>query len=84
MMSQAEGTKLLRALNRVLNHLEEWLIATMIAAGVPVTSIVSTLSEEWELSAHRVRELLRAGTLPPPEFTRPEVARVLIDALRVA
>src|SRR3954469_8970146 len=32
MMSQAEGTKLLRALNRVLNHLEEWLIATMIAA----------------------------------------------------
>lgn len=34
-------------------------IATMIAAGVPVTSIVSTLSEEWELSAHRVRELLR-------------------------
>ena len=32
MMSQTEGTKLLRALNRVLNHLEEWLIATMIAA----------------------------------------------------
>src|SRR3954453_6251428 len=32
MMSQAEGTQLLRALNRVLNHLEEWLIATMIAA----------------------------------------------------
>src|SRR4051812_30399657 len=32
MMSQAEGTKLLRALNRVLDHLEEWLIATMIAA----------------------------------------------------
>lgn len=28
----AGGTKLLRALNRVLNHLEEWLIATMIAA----------------------------------------------------
>src|SRR3954453_23757471 len=32
MMSQAEGTKLLRALNRVLDHLEEWLIATLIAA----------------------------------------------------
>jgi C4-dicarboxylate transporter, DctM subunit len=26
------GTKLLRVLNRVLNHLEEWLIATLIAA----------------------------------------------------
>ncbi|HNP69774.1 MAG TPA: sulfate adenylyltransferase [Kouleothrix sp.] len=34
------------------------------------------------LSGTRVRELLRAGTLPPPEFTRPEVARVLIDAMR--
>src|SRR3954469_2304042 len=32
MMSQAEGTKLLRAMNRVLDHLEEWLIATLIAA----------------------------------------------------
>jgi sulfate adenylyltransferase len=36
------------------------------------------------LSGTRVRELLRSGQAPPPEFTRPEVARVLIDALRVA
>ena len=36
------------------------------------------------LSGTRVRELLRAGELPPPEFTRPEVAQVLIDALRAA
>jgi sulfate adenylyltransferase len=36
------------------------------------------------LSGSRVRELLRAGTPPPPEFTRPEVARVLIEALRAA
>jgi sulfate adenylyltransferase len=34
------------------------------------------------LSGTRVRELLRAGTPPPPEFTRPEVAQVLIEALR--
>jgi sulfate adenylyltransferase len=29
-----------------------------------------------------VRQLLSAGELPPVEFSRPEVARVLIDAYR--
>jgi len=32
------------------------------------------------LSGTRVRELLVAGELPPVEFTRPEVARILIEA----
>jgi sulfate adenylyltransferase len=34
------------------------------------------------LSGTKVRQLLRDGQLPPPEFSRPEVARILIDAMR--
>jgi sulfate adenylyltransferase len=36
------------------------------------------------LSGTKVRELLSAGQLPPIEFSRPEVAQVLIEAQRAA
>ncbi|NOV00559.1 sulfate adenylyltransferase [Paenibacillus planticolens] len=39
-------------------------------------------SQHLHLSGTKVRGLLRGGECPPPEFTRPEVAQVLIEGLR--
>ena len=39
-------------------------------------------STQVSLSGTKVRDLLRAGQLPPPEFSRPEVAQILIDSMK--
>ncbi|MBW4521750.1 MAG: sulfate adenylyltransferase [Scytolyngbya sp. HA4215-MV1] len=42
----------------------------------------STREERVHLSGTKVREMLRRGELPPPEFSRPEVAAELARAMR--
>jgi sulfate adenylyltransferase len=36
------------------------------------------------LSGTKVREMLRSGQSPPPEYTRPEIAAILVRAMREA
>ncbi|MGF1520143.1 MAG: sulfate adenylyltransferase [Nodosilinea sp.] len=43
----------------------------------------SDKDERIHLSGTKVREMLRRGELPPPEFSRPEVAAELAKAMRV-
>jgi len=38
--------------------------------------------EKVSLSGTKVRQMLMDGQIPPPEFTRPEIAQVLIEAMR--
>ncbi|MNR45088.1 Sulfate adenylyltransferase [compost metagenome] len=37
--------------------------------------------DHMTLSGTKVRALLRDGQCPPPEFTRPEVAKILIEGM---
>jgi sulfate adenylyltransferase len=42
----------------------------------------ATPEQRISLSGTKVREMLSAGQIPPPEFTRPEIAKVLIESMK--
>ncbi|NEQ53937.1 MAG: sulfate adenylyltransferase [Leptolyngbya sp. SIO3F4] len=42
----------------------------------------STKEERIHLSGTKVRAMLREGKCPPPEFTRPEIAAILIESMQ--
>jgi sulfate adenylyltransferase len=39
-------------------------------------------ADPFSVSGTKLREMLRSGEIPPPEITRPEVAEILIRAMR--
>jgi sulfate adenylyltransferase len=41
----------------------------------------SSIEEQIHLSGTKVREILKSGKVPPAEFTRPEVAEILVAAM---
>jgi len=44
----------------------------------------STKEERIHLSGTKVRQMLRNGQTPPPEFSRPEVAEILVSSMKLA
>ena len=44
----------------------------------------SSKEERIHLSGTKVREMLRSGKTPPPEFSRPEVAEILVSSMKLA
>ena len=43
----------------------------------------SSKEERIHLSGTKVREMLRSGKTPPPEFSRPEVAEILVSSMKL-
>jgi sulfate adenylyltransferase/3'-phosphoadenosine 5'-phosphosulfate synthase len=64
-----------------LNY-ENAFYSTAVGAMGTAKTAPGDASTQISLSGTKVRDLLRAGQLPPPEFSRPEVAQILIDSMR--
>jgi sulfate adenylyltransferase/3'-phosphoadenosine 5'-phosphosulfate synthase len=64
-----------------LNY-ENAFYSTAVGAMGTAKTAPGDASTQISLSGTKVRDLLRAGQLPPPEFSRPEVAQILIDSMK--
>jgi len=54
-----------------------------VQGGMATTKTTNSAPEQRIfLSGTKVREMLQAGQLPPVEFTRPEVAKILIESMK--
>jgi ATP sulfurylase/adenylyl-sulfate kinase len=63
---------------------EEAFWSTVVGGMATEKTAPGDPSTRIALSGTQVRELLRAGKLPPPEFSRPEVAQILLEAAQAA
>ncbi len=68
------GIQPLRFENAFFSKVTGQMATAKTAPGGPETQV--------NLSGTKVREMLSKGELPPPEFSRPEVAEVLIGAMK--
>jgi ATP sulfurylase/adenylyl-sulfate kinase len=63
-------------------NFENAFYSTAVGAMGTAKTAPGDASTQVSLSGTKVRDLLRAGQLPPPEFSRPEVAQILIDSMK--
>jgi len=68
------GIQPLKYDNAFFSQVTGQMATAKTAPGGPETQV--------NLSGTKVREMLSKGELPPPEFSRPEVAAVLIDSMK--
>ena len=60
----------------------DWHARSSAAARLATSRTCPTASTRVHLSGTAVRPAARRGELPPPQFSRPEVARLLADGYR--
>jgi sulfate adenylyltransferase len=61
---------------------ENTFYCTRCASMASFKTCPHTDTDRLLLSGTKVREMLRRGELPPPEFTRPELAAILVRAMK--